>query len=192
MPAVCTSQSGVCFAHGRRQLHLLTRPASGTALCASGLAAVQALARVHQLVCQLAWHRHFTRTTQGVITCRNKAKKLQVVLHKKYSVHLQAEGDEVAAKLLATRRETMRLRNKIKELKQQHAELRQMKEAQQQQLLASAETPEYQSAQTDSGDQIEAQEQQCTSELCEKVASDHEAMSCETASDVSEQSSAEL
>ncbi len=83
----------------------------------------------------------------------------------------------------------MRLRNKIKELKQQHAELRQMKEAQQQQLLASAETPE---GQTHSDDQIEAQEQRCTSELSEKIASDLEAMSCETASDVSEQSSAEL
>jgi len=116
----------------------------------------------------------------------------QSVLHEKHSVHLQAEGDEVAAKLLATRRETMRLRNKIKELKQQHAELRQMKEAQQQQLLASTETPEGQSAQKDSGDQIQAQEQQCTSELSEKIASDLEAMSCETASDVSEQSSAEL
>jgi hypothetical protein len=86
----------------------------------------------------------------------------------------------------------MRLRNKIKELKQQHAELRQMKEAQQQQLLASAETPEGQSAQTDSGDQIEAQEQQCTIELSEKVVSDLEATSSETASEVSEQSSAEL
>jgi len=115
-----------------------------------------------------------------------------VVLHEKHAAHLQAEGDEVAAKLLATRRETMRLRNKIKELKQQHAELRQMKEAQQQQLLASAETPEGQSAQTDSGDQIEAQEQQCTIELSEKVVSDLEATSSETASEVSEQSSAEL
>lgn len=117
---------------------------------------------------------------------------LQVVLPAKYSAHLQAEGDEVAAKLLATRRETMRLRNKIKELKQQHAELRQMKNAQQQQLLVSADTPEGQNAQSDSGDQTQAQQQQCTSELSEMVASDLEAMSCETASDVSEQSSAEL
>lgn len=50
---------------------------------------------------------------------------------------LQAEGDGVAAKLLATRRETMRLRSKIRELKQQHAELQEIKEAHQQQLQAS-------------------------------------------------------
>lgn len=50
---------------------------------------------------------------------------------------LQAEGDGVAAKLLATRRETMRLRSKIRELKQQHAELQEIKEAHQQQLQAA-------------------------------------------------------
>lgn len=52
---------------------------------------------------------------------------------------LQAEGDEVAAKLLATRRETMRLRSKIRDLKLQHARLQEMKEAQQQQLQSSVE-----------------------------------------------------
>lgn len=80
---------------------------------------------------------------------------------------MQAEGDEVAAKLLATRRETMRLRNKIKELKQQHAELRQMKEAQQQQLLVSSEsmgqvTESSQPLETNSCQLIEHQQQQLT------------------------------
>lgn len=51
---------------------------------------------------------------------------------------MQAEGDEVAAKLLATRRETMRLRNKIRELKQQHAQLRELKQTQQLQLVDAA------------------------------------------------------
>lgn len=51
---------------------------------------------------------------------------------------LQAEGDEVAAKLLATRRETVRLRSKIRELKEQHAQLREMKESQQLQLANAA------------------------------------------------------
>ena len=55
---------------------------------------------------------------------------------------LQAEGDEVAARLLATRRETMRLRSKIKELKQHHAQLQEMKGLQQEQLMALAETLE--------------------------------------------------
>lgn len=54
---------------------------------------------------------------------------------------LQAEGDGVAAKLLATRRETMRLRSKIRELKQQHADLQEIKEAHQQQLQASIDCP---------------------------------------------------
>jgi chromosome segregation ATPase len=163
--------------------------ASETALWASGLAAVQALLRG----C-ISWFvsLHGRDILPEPFKVSSLTETKQSVLHEKHSVHLQAEGDEVAAKLLATRRETMRLRNKIKELKQQHAELRQMKEAQQQQLLASTETPEGQSAQKDSGDQIQAQEQQCTSELSEKIASDLEAMSCETASDVSEQSSAEL
>lgn len=52
----------------------------------------------------------------------------------------QAEGDEVAARLLATRRETMRLRSKIKELKQQHTQLQEMNGAQQQQLQLLAMT----------------------------------------------------
>ena len=51
----------------------------------------------------------------------------------------------MAAKLLATRRETMRLRSKIRELKQQHAELQEIKEAHQQQLQASIDRPDSES-----------------------------------------------
>ncbi|DBB01481.1 TPA: hypothetical protein ACH3X1_000136 [Trebouxia sp. C0004] len=139
--------------------------------------------------------RQLISDNQGQAQARAKiieSQRQQLTARHRRNLLKQAEGDEVAAKLLATRRETMRLRNKIKELKQQHADLRQMKEAQQQQMLGSAETADVQSAQTDSGDRIDAQVQQCTSELSEKVASDLETMSCETASDVSEQSSAEL
>ena len=172
--ASCISYHVLCF----RSSFLRFRTSSCASSCAGASAGLSAL--------------HGTDILPEPLKMTSLTETKQSVLHEKRSLHSQAEGDEVAAKLLATRRETMRLRNKIKELKQQHSELRQMKEAQQQQLLASAETQEGQSAQTDSGDQIQAQEQQCTSKLSEKIASDLEAMSCETASDVSEQSSAEL
>lgn len=179
-----------------RHAHLSNLEARIAELEASGDPDLASLREMSQKQVEIASTlRQLIIDNQGQAQARAKiieSQRQQLTARHRRNLLKQAEGDEVAAKLLATRRETMRLRNKIKELKQQHAELRQMKEAQQQQLLASAETPEYQSAQTDSGDQIEAQEQQCTSELCEKVASDHEAMSCETASDVSEQSSAEL
>ena len=77
-------------------------------------------------------------------------QQVQLITHGHNSCHavlpvqvapfsVQAEGDEVAAKLLATRRETMRLRSKIRDLKLQHARLREMKEVQQQQLQSSME-----------------------------------------------------
>ena len=103
---------------------------------------------------------------------------------------LQAEGDEVAAKLLATRRETMRLRNKIRELKQQHADLQQMKQAQQRQL-ASAGTLESHSTQTDLSDLTHSQDEYAE-EVPSKVDSSLAALVCDTASDRSEQSSADI
>lgn len=102
-------------------------------------------------------------------------------------LHLQAEGDEVAAKLLATRRETMRLRNKIRELKQQHADLQQMKQAQQRQL-ASAGNSESHSTQTDMSDLTHSQDE-CAEDVPSKVVS---SLVCDTASDRSEQSSADI
>ncbi|KAL0025520.1 hypothetical protein WJX77_008812 [Trebouxia sp. C0004] len=104
--------------------------------------------------------RQLISDNQGQAQARAKiieSQRQQLTARHRRNLLKQAEGDEVAAKLLATRRETMRLRNKIKELKQQHADLRQMKEAQQQQMLGSAETADVQSAQTDSGDRIDAQ-----------------------------------
>ncbi|DBA74519.1 hypothetical protein WJX79_000339 [Trebouxia sp. C0005] len=179
-----------------RHAHLSNLEARIAELEASGDPDLASLREMSQKQLEIASTlRQLISDNQGQAQARAKiieSQRQQLTARHRRNVLKQAEGDEVAAKLLATRRETMRLRNKIKELKQQHAELRQMKNAQQQQLLVSADTPEGQNAQSDSGDQTQAQQQQCTSELSEMVASDLEAMSCETASDVSEQSSAEL
>ncbi len=83
----------------------------------------------------------------------------------------------------------MRLRNKIRELKQQHAELRQIKEAQQQQLLASVETLDSQGFEIETCDQAEALQEQCLSETIH--ISSLASRTCCTTSDASEQSSAE-
>lgn len=84
----------------------------------------------------------------------------------------------------------MRLRNKIRELKQQHADLQQMKQAQQRQL-ASAGTLESHSTQTDLSDLTHSQDE-CAEEVPSKFDSSLTALICDAASDRSEQSSVDI
>ncbi|KAA6428028.1 MAG: hypothetical protein FRX49_02690 [Trebouxia sp. A1-2] len=138
-----------------RHAHLSNLEARIAELEASGDPDLASLREMSQKQLEIASTlRQLISDNQGQAQARAKiieSQRQQLTARHRRNVLKQAEGDEVAAKLLATRRETMRLRNKIKELKQQHAELRQMKNAQQQQLLVSADTPEGQNAQSDSG-----------------------------------------
>ena len=75
----------------------------------------------------------------------------------------------MAAKLLATRRETMRLRSKIRELKEQHSQLRELRENQQLQLADATAGMLQCCALSCPGNKVNGEAQDCCREHADKL-----------------------